>query len=94
MVLSASLPMRARRRLFQDSYWRVEEARRVLAGGGQELLKFVESERIGSELCARTVNGAVRSSLVILNMTFRPRHKTSPIFLNRWGARRDAALSD
>jgi hypothetical protein len=29
------------------------------------------------------VNGAVGSSLVILNKTFRPRHKTSPNFLNR-----------
>ena len=60
--------------------WRLEQAWRSLPRADQHLLKFVEGGRIGSELCTRAVDGAVRSSLVILNVTFRPRHKLLQFF--------------
>jgi hypothetical protein len=59
---------------------RLEQAWRPLPSAGEYLLEFLEGGRIRGELLKRAVNGAVRSSLVILNITFRPRHKLLQVF--------------
>jgi hypothetical protein len=54
---------------------RVEQAWRSPSSATQQLAKSFKEGRIGGELRTHTVNCAVRSPLVILNETLRPRHK-------------------
>jgi hypothetical protein len=60
--------------------WRLKQTWRPLPSTGEDLLEFLEGGRIRGELLKRAVNGAVRSSPVILNIAFRPRHKLLQIF--------------
>jgi hypothetical protein len=57
--------------------WRLKQAWRSFSSAVQHLMELLEGERIRGKLRTRTVDGAVRSPLVILNKTFRPRHNFS-----------------